>query len=399
MSPCGFLKTPFVQIIATDAVMIMWETGCRYDDVELNYQRRAAYRSGPKQQLHGDEGAEHRLAAHSIEMLVLGSHRFVHRVYLDHLHSDSLYEYVINLTSPQTDKKGQRVKSDAPFVATFYFPGEQAEQYSMGIVSDNHGATETFNQLVRGMSKRKPTLFMHLGDMVKHANRRFDWQVHLFDVLSRYGISEKIPTLITMGNHDRTEFGTVEYLSPPSKFNTKEMYYYSVTVGPARIIVLDCLNQDESQLQWLEMELSAIPTQRAAFRIVAVHYPLFVEYWDVASWKRGDDQWSPMIRIKLVALFEKYHVDLVLSGHQHNYQRGFRNGVHYIICGGGGGQLDLNKIEDHRIFKVTKMVHHYLWLDISKTTIELAAYDTANRLVDALSIPKNVIRRFRAAEP
>lgn len=34
-----------------------------------------------------------------------------------------------------------------------------------------------------------------------------------------------------------------------------------------------------------------------------------------------------------VPLFEKFHVDIVISGHTHLYARGKRNGVIYLIVG------------------------------------------------------------------
>jgi hypothetical protein len=41
-----------------------------------------------------------------------------------------------------------------------------------------------------------------------------------------------------------------------------------------------------------------------------------------------------------VPLFERHRVRLVLSGHDHNYQRfGARNGVRYLVHGGGGPTL------------------------------------------------------------
>ena len=44
------------------------------------------------------------------------------------------------------------------------------------------------------------------------------------------------------------------------------------------------------------------------------------------------DQLSPL----LTALFTKYKVRLVLSGHAHTYYRTRRNGVNYVICGAAG---------------------------------------------------------------
>ncbi|PJF18512.1 hypothetical protein PSACC_01679 [Paramicrosporidium saccamoebae] len=391
-------------MVDTSTVMIMWETNCRYDDVELLYKRRPAYRSGPKQQLIRDADVEHRFAADSMEFLHVGPHRFVHRVYFQNLISDSFYDYIVRLvpddSATQRRHKGRTTGEKTPFSATFYHPGDLVETLSVGIVSDSHGGSETFTQLLRSLSKRRPDLFLHVGDMVNQGKKRFEWQVFFFDALTRSGMSSKVPSVITMGNHDLSEHGASDYLAPTTKLSkNRAAYYYAFSAGPVRFIVLDCNSKGDEQIQWLEAELAAIPTQRSVFRIITIHSPPFVEYWDAESWRGGENKWAAMIRSKMVPLFEKYHVDLVLSGHQHNYQRGFRNGVHYVICGGGGGMLDTNRVEDHHVFKKTSFVHHYLHLDITKTEITIKAYGVDRREFDQLTIPKNVVRRYRAADP
>lgn len=406
--PCGFLKTPFVQMIGTSSVMIMWETNCRFDDAELFYTGRPAHLSGPKQQFYNDNVSEHSLAADSIEILVLGKHRFVHKVYLDRLYSDNHYRYIVRLAPEgvaiNRKQRARTTGETTPFLGSFYFPGELAESLTIGVISDNHGGSETFNQLLNSMSKQKPNLFLHLGDMVQQPLKRLQWQVFFFDALMRSGIAATIPSLITMGNHDITQYGYSEYFSPANRLSFKstkdDAYDYAVTLGPARIIFLDCNNEEsEAQLSWLQSELSSSITQKAVFRIVCIHYAPFIEYWDPVSWgKGGESGWSTIIRTRMIPLFEKYHVDLVLSGHQHNYQRGFKNGIHYVTSGGGGGQLDTKRVEDYRIFKKTKFVHHYLLLSISKNFIELKVNDQFSRHLDSFSIPKNVIRRYRAPD-
>jgi len=41
----------------------------------------------------------------------------------------------------------------------------------------------------------------------------------------------------------------------------------------------------------------------------------------------------------LVPLFELYDVDMVFTGHDHNYEHGEVNGIHYVVTGGGGAPL------------------------------------------------------------
>jgi hypothetical protein len=39
------------------------------------------------------------------------------------------------------------------------------------------------------------------------------------------------------------------------------------------------------------------------------------------------------------AMFARHHVDVVLSGHDHIYERGDAKGVRYVVSGGGGAPL------------------------------------------------------------
>lgn len=401
--PCGFLKTPFVQLIGTDSAMLMWETNCRFDDVEVFYARKAAYRAGPKQQLRDDEGMEHRLAVSSIEILLTGKHRFTHRVYLTNLATDSIYHYTVRLrpqeATQQRREAARTIPDVSPRIGPFYFPGDQVDRITLAVVGDNHGGVTTFNQLLHGISRHRPDVFVHVGDMVKDAKKAHEWQTFFFDAITRAGISDRIPSLITMGNHDVGEHGTVDYFAPASRLGATGAYHYALSLGPLRVIIVDSTREAEAQMQWLEGELSSVTTQRSPFRVVLVHFPPFIEFWDPKTWKSKPNQWSSTSRARLITLLEKHRVDLVLSGHQHNYQRGFRNGVHHVTCGGAGGKLDTERVENHRVFKVTKFVHHFVMLHANATAIDLRAYDAKNRLIDQLLIPRNVVRRYRAAEP
>lgn len=122
--------------------------------------------------------------------------------------------------------------------------------------------------------------------------------------------------------------------------------------------------------------------QSASFRIVFVHIAPFIELWDPKAWKSGESQWGNFVRRNWVPLFEKYHVDLVVSGHEHAYQRGERNGVVYAIIGGGGGELDTQRVEDWGFYKVTKSVHHFVVLDLGPTELGWTAWGVGGHVVD-----------------
>ena len=85
-------------------------------------------------------------------------------------------------------------------------------------------------------------------------------------------------------------------------------------------------------------------------------------------------------------------MDLVLSGHSHIYQRGERNGIKYVICGGGGGELERedDRVENYNIFEVTQPVHHFLRVVFDSGSSELrvsaTSLDTEERELDSFTL-------------
>ena len=80
--------------------------------------------------------------------------------------------------------------------------------------------------------------------------------------------------------------------------------------------------------QWLE---SNLVTTSAEWKIVLMHVPAY------SCGKHGS---SSMVRNNLVSLFENQEVDLVITGHDHSYQRFIPiNGVTHIVSAGGGAPL------------------------------------------------------------
>jgi 3',5'-cyclic AMP phosphodiesterase CpdA len=128
----------------------------------------------------------------------------------------------------------------------------------------------------------------------------------------------------TLGNHDvRVDFGRYEFdeLDMPRS-------YYRHTVGNIDFFLLNSNVVGPRQTAWLERALAG---STARWKVVAFHHPAFTcgEYRSHAG-----------VRTRWVPLFERYGVDLVLSGHDHNYQRFIaRRGVRYVVHGGGGARL------------------------------------------------------------
>lgn len=132
-------------------------------------------------------------------------------------------------------------------------------------------------------------------------------------------LDDKTALLAVLGNHDiRDDNGPAQAsaLGMPNE-------WYSHTIANTTIIALDSNQADEpEQRRWLEAELATVSTP---WIIVMMHHSAYSAGW------HGND--ATVIE-NFVPLFKRYEVDLVLSGHDHDYQRTNPiNDVTYVVTG------------------------------------------------------------------
>ena len=102
--------------------------------------------------------------------------------------------------------------------------------------------------------------------------------------------------------------------------------YWSKSVDDLLLVGLDSNNLDADQVQWLERTLAGSDAQ---WKVVALHHPLY---------SAGYQGSNTEVRALLEPIFIDNGVQLVLSGHDHDYQRSsVINGVTHIVTGGGSG--------------------------------------------------------------
>ncbi|MBA3383323.1 MAG: metallophosphoesterase [Actinobacteria bacterium] len=169
-------------------------------------------------------------------------------------------------------------------------------------------------------SRRSADLLLTLGDndYTRGVSFATNW-TSTFGWLS----AARVGVAGTLGNHD------VEFARGRYQFDLLRMpgAYYVRRAKDVELIVLDSNAITTAQTRWLTRTLAK---RSPRTRIVALHHPPYT---------CGGHLGSGAVQRVWVPLFERYGVRLVLSGHDHNYQRFERNGVTYVVHGGGGAGL------------------------------------------------------------
>ena len=222
------------------------------------------------------------------------------------------------------------------------------------VLGDSGYASPEQYAIAQKILAEKPALVIHTGDLVYNPGGAPGTNIDLYQrnyFNYYYQTMSSVPFFPTIGNHDygptAAPYMAVHALPTENVPPGDRHKYYSFDWSNVHFISLDgheslerAVTAGGPMLQWLENDLRST---RQFWRIVYLHYPPF------AAGPNMNDYHSAFVRDKLVPIFENYGVQIVLTGHEHSYQRSrpIRKsafvssdvGTNYISSGGGGAFL------------------------------------------------------------
>jgi 3',5'-cyclic AMP phosphodiesterase CpdA len=175
------------------------------------------------------------------------------------------------------------------------------------------------------------------------------------------------------GNHDHRAQLTYPH------FNMHGDRYYAFTWNDVRFFALDSTRLDAAQIGWLEAQLR--DAGGARWRVCFFHHPLY------SSAKRhGSDARR---RALLEPVFVKYGVDVVLSGHDHVYERTKpQQGITYFVEG-ASGQLRPGNLRPSAVTaRGFDADRSFLLMEFAQDAVHYRAVSRAGETVDAGVIPR-----------
>jgi 3',5'-cyclic AMP phosphodiesterase CpdA len=168
-----------------------------------------------------------------------------------------------------------------------------------------------------------------MGDNMYGGEKPADFKTKFEDVY-RPILDQKVKFYASLGNHDEPAQRFYEF------FNMDGKEYYRFTQGNAAFYAINSNYLDKKQLQWLEGELAKDTFE---WKIMFFHHPPYS-----SGGKHGSDT---QVREVLEPLFVKYGVNVVLTGHDHFYERVKpQKGIYYFVSG-AGGKLRAGDVKDN----------------------------------------------------
>ncbi|MCX7426757.1 MAG: cadherin-like domain-containing protein, partial [Planctomycetia bacterium] len=307
-----FITMPYLQNVTDESIVIMWETDVLVP-ITVEYGLTDAYGSS--------------VAAASEASGFNGT--YIYKAELTGLAAQSEYHYRV-MADGETALTGDR---------QFTTGTSEAIDFSFASWSDsqgtNHGAwsadpLEPTTSMMAHMAASGVDFAFDTGDLAESGSSYPNTRDYYLDRVAKY-LGQTVPWFNAWGNHDTSSSSSIirRFADMPSKDRsgyTPGFGSYYFTYADCLFIAIDYSDQGVITSGWLENLLKSDLNKNARFTILGTHVPPYCELWlDGNSTLRGT----------LVPLMEEYGVDVCISGHTHEYERGYLNGVHYVITGGG----------------------------------------------------------------
>jgi len=236
------------------------------------------------------------------------------------------------------------------------------------LYGDNRTDDAAHAAVVRAMVSSASSFLVNTGDMVSNGGSKAQWQT-FFDIEAP--LTRERPIFATVGNHELVDGAGLEYVR---YFGPAELP--KALLAPASTITGTALDAGAAQLSldqlsgtfrwsnarfflvngmvqytsgptraWLDKVLADADSEAGlVWRIVVVHH---------GPWSSGPHGDNALLdEAKIPDLFRAHKIDIVLSGHDHIYERGIAGGLPYMVSGGGGAPL-------YRVKKAQATSLHY----------------------------------------
>ncbi len=335
-------RGPYLQSVTSDSIIVVWGTD-QLATSHVNYGPTTAY-------------------SFSVNNILPLTH---HAITLTRLAPGTVYHYQIASNGQALGGDNTFHTADLPTQSSFSF-------VAFGDTRTGHAAHQ---RVVDHIVALEPDFALHTGDFVGKGYSATQWNT-FFAI--EHDLLRQTPLFGTLGNHEKNSDLYFDAFYLPGNER-----WYSFDYGNTHFVALRLdgyadYTPGSMQYAWLENDLASTDK---LWKIVFLHAPLY---------SSGHHGGNKTVRDALGPLFADAGIDLVFSGHDHNYERSIVGDVTYIVTGGGGAPL--YEQENSNPYSVYfSSVHHGVSISINDRTLSGVGVQADGTQFDAFTLRKPVM--------
>jgi acid phosphatase type 7 len=268
---------------------------------------------------------------------------------------------------------------------------ERVAPFSFIYMGDAQNGLDRWGTLLRNAFRSRPdaAFYIMAGDLVDRGADQDDWDSFLANAQGVFDRRHLVPAI---GNHECQGGHPTLYLklfelpkNGPKQVEPERAYAFEYS--NALFVILDSNLEPSAQTAWLEQQLAST---KATWKFVVYHHPAY-------SSAPGRD--NHKLRSEWGPIFDKYHVDLALQGHDHAYLRTYplkgnervgspKEGTIYIVSVSGTKMYQQDPREYTEFGMTNVATYQVLDIQISGDRLVYRAWDIDGNVRDEFVIQK-----------
>ena len=304
-----------------------------------------------------------------------------HTVTLENLKPATTYVYSV----------GDDANANWSALQEFTTAPANVEPFSFMYLGDAQNGLDRWGSLMQTAHRMRPDMSFILmaGDLVNRGAQRDDWDDLFYNASLNFATK---PLMGAIGNHEYHGGFPKLYLkllahpqNGPASIEPERAY--SFEYSNALYVILDSNEDVAEQAVWLE---DVLKNSDATWKFAMFHHPAYS-----SSPRRN----NPEVQDEWVPLFDKYHVDMVLQGHDHAYLRTWpmkngkpvestKEGTVYVVSVSGTKMYDQGDFDYTAQGFTNTATFQILDIQIMGDRLLYKSYDDQGELVDEITIVK-----------
>jgi predicted phosphodiesterase len=249
-----------------------------------------------------------------------------------------------------------------------------ASTFRFAVYGDTRTHHDVHRAVVERVAKEDIDFLLHTGDMVADGGVQRQWDT--FFQIER-PLLNHTPIVPSIGNHDESARDYYRHYFLHKRW-AKDLRYYSKDWGNLRLVALDGAIECQDgcdQYAFLQKTLQDALDKKMLI-VMFLHYPPY------SSGAHGSNM---LVQETVTNLARKYGVELVIAGHDHNYERTIPiHGTTYVVSGSAGAPI--RAVNPVWFTARARTEPHYVLMDVADQRMTLRAINLKGETFDTVVI-------------